>query len=157
MTGGPGFRPQEDQEFCLLHILQTGSEAYWASCPVGAGHEADHSPPRNLASVHAPPMHLHDILLNFTFLMSIWTPPLKVRKFNFVLCLSCSYYMPYQSPPSWLDHSNIWRGVQVLIILSTMLSNILGLCSPRNVRPDFASIQNNWQISVVYIWIFIFG
>jgi hypothetical protein len=67
-----------------------------------------------------------------------------------------SYFMPCPSHPPWLDHSNyVWRGVQVMkllimqfspisfyiiplrsknILLSTLFSNTLSLCSSLNVK-----------------------
>jgi hypothetical protein len=43
------FKSQEDQEFPLLHVVHTGSEAHLASYPMGTkvkrpGSEADNSP-----------------------------------------------------------------------------------------------------------------
>jgi hypothetical protein len=49
---GVGVRVPVEQEFSLLHVAQTGSEAHPASYPMDTGgsfprHEADHSPPNS--------------------------------------------------------------------------------------------------------------
>jgi hypothetical protein len=37
MTKGSGFQSRQLLEFCLLHVVQTGSEANSASNPMGTG------------------------------------------------------------------------------------------------------------------------
>jgi hypothetical protein len=67
---GVGVRVQVEQEFSLLHVVQTGSGAHPYSYPVGTGgsffgakgpgRETDHSPPTNAevktwGCISAPP------------------------------------------------------------------------------------------------------
>jgi hypothetical protein len=81
-AGRPGNRgsiPSKGERFSLLHNVQTSSEAYPATYPMGTGdsfpgvnrqvYEADHSPPssvevKNGGAMPSNPIRLHDIVLN---------------------------------------------------------------------------------------------
>jgi hypothetical protein len=125
--------------------------------------------------VHTTPSCLSEIHLNIILL-----PTSRSSQWSLLACLSKSYmhssspscmlYMPCQSHPHWLDHSNYtWRSVQVMKLLimqfpptsyhflSILSSNTLSLCSSPNVRDQVSHPYNNTgKIVVLYIHIFTF-